>query len=205
MLHFLTLGLLLGLSAGFTPGPLLTLTVSETLKYDIKAGLKVAVSPFFTDLPIIFFAFLLLSKISDSHNILALISFCGASFIMKFGIDNLKSSGVVIDVEASPPHSLSKGIVTNLLSPHPYLFWLSVGMPIMVKAMRQSTLAVAVFLVSFYVCLVGSKVFLAIVVGKSKTFLSGRLYVLSIRFLGGVLCALAVVLFYDGVKLLFSS
>jgi len=53
MLNFLTIGTLLGLSAGLAPGPLLTLVISETLQHDIKSGVKVALAPFITDLPII--------------------------------------------------------------------------------------------------------------------------------------------------------
>jgi threonine/homoserine/homoserine lactone efflux protein len=45
MLSFLTTGTILGLSAGFAPGPLLALVVSETLQHDMKAGVKVALAP----------------------------------------------------------------------------------------------------------------------------------------------------------------
>ena len=53
MISFLTTGAILGLSAGFAPGPLLTLVVSETLRYNVKEGIKVALAPIVTDLPIV--------------------------------------------------------------------------------------------------------------------------------------------------------
>jgi threonine/homoserine/homoserine lactone efflux protein len=204
MLHFLTIGAVLGLSAGLAPGPLLTLVISETLQHDIRAGVKVAVAPFITDLPIILFTFLVLSKISNSNIMLAFVSFCGSVFIMKMGVENIRRGGVAIVVGKSRPRSFGRGILANLLSPHPYLFWLSVGMPIMVKAMRVNLAATAVFLAGFYLLLVGSKVLLAVLVGKSKSFLSGNFYINTMRFLGAVLCVLAGVLFYDGVQLLLS-
>ena len=37
MTEFFTIGIVLGLSAGFAPGPLLTLVISETLQHDIKS------------------------------------------------------------------------------------------------------------------------------------------------------------------------
>ncbi|NCD26558.1 MAG: hypothetical protein EOL86_13335, partial [Deltaproteobacteria bacterium] len=46
-------GLVLGLSAGLSPGPLLTLMLSETLRHGVRAGLLVAVAPLISDLPII--------------------------------------------------------------------------------------------------------------------------------------------------------
>jgi hypothetical protein len=51
MIHFLTIGIILGLSAGFAPGPLLTLVISETLQHNINSGVKVALAPIITDLP----------------------------------------------------------------------------------------------------------------------------------------------------------
>jgi len=60
MLNFLGIGLILGLSAGFAPGPLLTLVISETLQHDLKAGVKVALAPIITDLPIIIFTLFIL-------------------------------------------------------------------------------------------------------------------------------------------------
>lgn len=202
MLNFLTIGLVLGLSAGFAPGPLLTLVISETLQHDVRAGIKVAIAPLITDLPIILLSVMIISRIAESHVILGIIAFCGAVFIAKMGVENIR-----IQPQRQPVNSLSanttyKGILTNLLSPHPYLFWLTVGVPIMSKAMLEGYLKVVVFLSSFYILLVGSKIVLAVVVGRSKTFLSGKVYLYTIRLLGYILCILAIILFYDGVKLL---
>jgi len=51
-IHLFT-GLMLGLTAGVAPGPLLTLVVSQTLRYGVREGIKIAIAPIFTDLPII--------------------------------------------------------------------------------------------------------------------------------------------------------
>ena len=72
----------------------------------------------------------------------------------------------------------------------------------MIKAMRQNIIAPLAFIGSFYALLVGSKILLAILVGKSKSFLVGNVYIYTMRFLGLVLCVLAFVLFRDGLKLL---
>ena len=46
-------GIILGLMAGISPGPLLALVISETLKHGKKEGIKIALTPFITDLPAI--------------------------------------------------------------------------------------------------------------------------------------------------------
>ena len=58
------------------------------------------------------------------------------------------------------------------------------------------------FLGSFYLLLVGSKVMLAILVGKSKMLLRGAWYTAVMRLLGIALFVLAYFLFRDGLILL---
>ena len=202
MIHYLTIGTVLGLSAGFAPGPLLTLVISETLQHDIKSGIKIALAPIITDLPIIVLTLFILSKLSDFHNILGIISLTGGLFILYMGFKSLRTKGVEINFQEMKPKSLIKGVLANTLSPHPYLFWFSVGAPTITKAMSQNISAPLAFVISFYAFLVGSKIMLAILIGKSKSLLSGNVYIFTMRFLGLILCVLAIFLFRDGLKLL---
>ena len=202
MIHFLAIGTVLGLSAGFAPGPLLTLVISETLRHDIKAGVKVALAPILTDLPIIILTLFVLSKLSNFDGILGAVTMLGGCFVLYMGYESVCTKGMKPSLVEEQQKSLIKGALTNALSPHPYLFWLSVGAPTMTKAMSQGLTAPTAFIVGFYGFLVGSKIFLAVLVGKSKTFLSGTTYIYTMRFLGLILCTLAMFLFYDGLKLL---
>ena len=202
MIHFLTIGTVLGLSAGFAPGPLLTLVISETLQHDIKSGIKVALAPIITDLPIILLTLVILSKLSNFHNIIGIISLIGGCFILFMGYESICTKGVELNLQEIKPKSLTKGILANTLNPHPYLFWFSVGAPTMTKAMSQNIRAPLAFIISFYVFLVGSKIVLAILIGKSKSFFIDNVYIYTMRFLGLILCALSIVLFHDGFKLL---
>ncbi len=62
-LSSLAAGTVFGLSAGFAPGPLLTLVITQTLRHDIREGVKVAMAPLITDLPIILLSLLVLSRL----------------------------------------------------------------------------------------------------------------------------------------------
>lgn len=202
MIEFITVGIILGLSAGCAPGPLLTLVISETLRHDVRSGVRVALSPVFTDLPIIVLTMSVLSQLSGFHNILGIISLIGGLVIMFMGYESMNPKSPDSDFQATEPKSLAKGIVVNALSPHPYLFWFGVGGPIISRAMNIGIIEPLAFIGSFYLFLVGSKILLAVLVGRSKSFLSGSLYIYIMRFLGVALCALALLLFRDGLKLL---
>ena len=192
----------MGFSAGFAPGPLLALVISETLQHDIKSGVKVATAPIITDLPIIIFTLFILSKLTHFHNILGIISLIGGFFILFLGWEGIRTKGIDLNIVEKKSKPLTKGIIANALNPHPYLFWFSVGAPTMTKAMRQDIISPLAFIVSFYVFLVGSKILTAVLVGRSKSFLQGNVYIYTMRFLGLLLCILAVFLFRDGLKLL---
>jgi threonine/homoserine/homoserine lactone efflux protein len=202
MLSYLATGTILGLSAGFAPGPLLALVVSETLQHDMKAGIKVAFVPILTDLPIILFTLFVLAKLARFHLILGGLSIIGACFILYMGIENFRTKRVDLPVNAGKPKSIQRGIIVNVLSPYPYLFWFSVGGPTTIKAMDLGLFAALSFIASFYLLLVGSKVVLAMLVGKSRSFLQGDTYIFSIRLLGIILMLLAGFLFQDGLHLL---
>ena len=201
-MEFLFIGLLLGLSSGISPGPLLTLVIAEALRYGLGAGIRVAITPFITDLPIILLTLIILSRLANYEWLLGVISLVGGIVLLIMGFDCLMARGVVTAGEAARSNSLIKGILANLLNPHPYLFWFSVGAPLMTQALGQNAAALIGFIVGFYLFLVGSKVILAVMVARSAAFLSGRIYLYVMRFLGAMLGLLAVFLFYDGLNLL---
>ncbi len=180
----------------------MTLVISETLQHGIKSGVKIAFAPIITDLPIIILTLFILAELSNFHKILGIISLTGGFFILFMGCKSIHSKGYELNLQKTPYRSLTKGILANVLNPHPYLFWFSVGAPTMTKAMSLNIIAPLAFVCSFYILLVGSKIIVAILVGKSKSFLCGNMYIYTMRFLGLVLFVLAFALFFEGMKLL---
>ena len=200
MIDYLLSGTVLGLSAGLAPGPLLTLVVLETLQHDWRAGVKVACAPLLTDLPIIFIALFVLAQLSLVNTGLGVISLAGALLLLFMAYKSLQCSPISLNLEKRPAKSLSKGVFVNFLSPHPYLFWLTVGGPLVMKAWTQSPLSALAFIGTFYLFLIGAKISLALLAGHSKILLEGRLYLFVMRFLGLLLGLLALALFRDALK-----
>jgi len=196
------MGIMLGLYSGCSPGPLLALVISETLRHDVAAGIKVAVAPMLTDLPIILLTVFVLSRFSGFHGVLGGISLLGAGFLLYLAYGCLRTKGVELEIGREKTGSLTLGILVNALSPHPYLFWFSVGAPIILRAKNQGLGSLLAFVGSFYVLLIGSKIALAFLVGRFKSFLSSGAYRIIMRFLGVMLIVLAAVLMREGLRLL---
>jgi threonine/homoserine/homoserine lactone efflux protein len=202
---YLSMGAILGLSSGISPGPLLALVISETLRRGKREGIKIALVPLVSDIPIIAVSLIFLSWFAHSHMALAVVAILGSAFVAYLGIDCLKTRGLAFDTQHSGMKPAGKGILVNILNPHPYLFWITVGAPIVFKAWQVSLWAVAAFFISFYLLLVGSKVLVAILVDRSKTFLNNKGYIWIMRTLGIVLFVFAVFFLIEGIKIISGS
>ena len=196
---YLTMGAVFGLTAGISPGPLLTLVISETLRHNKTEGLKIAVAPLITDIPIVLLTIFILSKMASSDIVLGIISILGGVFIAYLGYDSMKSRGIEIDIQNLKLKSIRKGIIVNILSPHPYIFWLMVGAPITIKAYQANPVAAFAFIIAFYVLLVGSKISIALLVDRSRAFLRNKVFIWTLRILGLVLMIFAILLIKEGL------
>jgi threonine/homoserine/homoserine lactone efflux protein len=202
MLSSFTTGTVFGLSAGLAPGPLLMLIITQTLKHNTHEGIKVALAPLITDIPIILLAFVFIQYLSEFKLILGMVALLGSFYVLFLAYESLRIQPFTVKSSADAPRSIKKGALVNAMNPHPYLFWLTVGTPFMVASYAENRLAPAVFIICFYICLVGSKVLLAWLVGKSSRFLTGKGYVTVMRLLGILLGWFAIMLFGDACRLL---
>ncbi|PVX51056.1 threonine/homoserine/homoserine lactone efflux protein [Balneicella halophila] len=201
-IQYLLAAALLGFTSGISPGPMLTLVITQTIRHDRAEGIKVALSPLISDLPIILVAVVVFERLSDFESVFAIISFAGAVFLSYLGIESLKTKALDIDITNTKPGSLKKGIVANFANPNPYIFWATVGIPLLFKIFAISFISSVLFLVVFYSCLVGSKITIAILISKSKAFINQNLYVTIMRLLGITLLIFALLFFYEGLKYL---
>lgn len=200
-LEFLVSGIVLGLFAGISPGPLFALIVSETLKYGKTEGMKVAISPLITDTPIVLFALFVLANLMGYNLVIGIISLLGAFFLTYLGIGNFKVKTKESEVSVNEKNSLKRAVVVNFLNPNPYVFWLFVGGPLVFRGFQTSALAAISFLVGFYWLLIGSNVGIALIVEKSKTFVGSKYYIYIVQALGLTLILFASFFVYEGLRL----
>jgi len=93
--------------------------------------------------------------------VVAAVGMAGAGVVLKLGTSTLRQARrakLPAAEDGAATHPLGQGLVVNLLSPHPWLFWLSVGGPLLVTAWRHGAIYSGAFLLGFYGLLVGSKV-----------------------------------------------
>ncbi|KIX11153.1 LysE family translocator [Dethiosulfatarculus sandiegensis] len=199
MFEALSAGALLGLAAGFSPGPLMVLVISSTLRYSMAEGLKVGMAPLITDLPILVLSIYLMGQAAESHTALGVVSLAGAVFVCYLGWQTLSAKALEEAVSTEEPRSFRNGALANFLSPHPYLFWFTLGAPLAIKFSLDSWTGGAGFILSFYVCLIGSKILTAILFGKARNLITGRPYLYTMRVLGALLMVFGLLMLKEGL------
>jgi len=201
-LEFLISGVIFGLAVGTSAGPLLALVFSETLKYGKKEGIKIAISPLITDLPIVLLVLLILSNLIKYSFVIGAISLFGACYLIYLGFENLRVKISVFNVESAKEDALKRGVLANFLNPNPYLFWLSIGGPMIFESLDVHISATVLFILGFYSLLIGSNIGIALIVEKSKLFIESKYHLYVVRASGIALVLFALVVVRDGLKLM---
>jgi threonine/homoserine/homoserine lactone efflux protein len=202
MLSTLTTGLLVGLAAGISPGPLLTLVLSVSLRSGAREGLKVALAPALTDLPIIIMALALVRGLENTSWPLGLLSLAGGAYIARLAWKSIFFIPPARCEDAPAVAALKQGVLVNLLNPHPYLFWFTVGIPLISRLWANSPWLSIAWITGFYAMLLGSKMVLAVLFGRSRDILNQRGFIWTHRCLGMVLAGFAMKLIWEGVGML---
>ena len=168
-MHVLVIGIGLGLGAGLAPGPLLALVITTSLTRGFRAGLRVALTPLVTDSNMIAVSVLLVRELpARAAGVLGVV---GGLYVVWLGVEALREAPVALEA-TDGPDPLRRGLLVNLLSPHPWLFWLTVGGSVVVSAWSEAPAYAVVFVVAFFAVMIGTKVVVAAVVATSRRALT---------------------------------
>lgn len=194
----LLLGLTIGFAAGISPGPLLFLTITSSLRSGTRAGVFVALAPLVTDAMIVGLTLLVLDRLPSW--VVAVLGVVGGLFVVLTGMQTVREARAASlsrpAGEDSPGsrQALRRGAVVNLLSPHPWITWATALGPLTVSTWRDDHGSAVALVVGFYLLLIGTKVAVAILVGRTRHRLGDRGYRRALFVAGGLLVAAGVAL-----------
>jgi len=202
LLTALFAGLSIGLGSGVAPGPLTGLAISTTLRSGLGSGLRIAIAPLISDSVIILLSLTLVTQLPDGA--ITVLGIVGGIVVAAFGLEILWSAHKMSDTEVQmgskkPPKLqrlpvLAQGALINVLNPAPWIFWITAGSTILIGFWRESPTQAIVFLVAFYLTLVGAKVAIVITLAATRHRMSARTYRLILTASGILLLITAVIL-----------
>lgn len=202
MLTALFAGLSIGLGSGVAPGPLTGLAISTTLRSGLGSGLRIAIAPLISDSIIILLSLTLVSQLPDGA--ITVLGIVGALVVAAFGLEILWSAHKMrnseIEMGSPKPTKLQRlpvvaqGAMVNFLNPAPWIFWITAGSTILIGFWRESPTQAIIFLLAFYVTLVGAKVAIVVALAASRHRMNARTYRLILTASGILLLATAIIL-----------
>lgn len=194
----LLLGVSLGLAAGLAPGPLHALVLATSLQRGFRAGARIAIAPLLTDLPVVSAGVLAVGVMPD--RLVRVMAAVGGLFIIYLAMEAARWRPVEGRMAVPASTDVRRGFLANILNPHPWLFWLGVGGPLLRSAWTESWTSAGGFLVAFYVLLVGSKLLLAAVAARGAKFVERSWYRWVIRGSAALLAIMGIFLIAAAVR-----
>jgi threonine/homoserine/homoserine lactone efflux protein len=130
-----------GLSGALVPGPMLTVTISDSVKKGFKAGPLIILGHFITELAVMFVILAGLGWIIGSQTAVFIIGTVGGIVLILMGYSISKSKKTLSDIEkddygAQKYGSVIGGIITSLSNPFFYIWWATIGCAFMFKGLE---------------------------------------------------------------------
>ena len=191
-LYIFAVSITVALSGALMPGPLLTAVIYESARLGPKSGPLMILGH--AILEIFMVAFIILGFSKFVHNAFAfrIIAVLGAVILFYFGIRMILSlprlSLETHNVTAKSANLVFSGITVSIANPYWAIWWLTIGLGLVLAAQKQGLLAVVIFFLGHILADFGWYGAISLSVSKGKRFISQRVYQGIIFF-----CALALI------------
>jgi threonine/homoserine/homoserine lactone efflux protein len=185
----------IALFGALAPGPLLSAVISATLQSGLLAGPLIVLGHGLAELVVVSFILLGLARFLNHPPVLKMINFCGGLILLGFGVAQIgavfknqvkfESRGLL-----SFKNLVILGLVMSVSNPYWSIWWLTVGMGLLLSVISLGFLGIGVFFVGH---VAADFLFYALVswlVARGKFLYSSKIYKGGLFF-----CGLTLVIF----------
>ena len=184
----------LALSGALMPGPLLTVTVSESARIGLRAGPLLITGHAVLELLLVVALILGLGPVLKDSLVMGIVALVGGGMLVWMGIDMIRSSAEASlnNAEGAKeskkgPHPVFVGLLASLANPYWTLWWATVGLGYLVMSMRYGAAGIAVFFAGHLTADYAWYVLIALGISRGKRLLKDTSYRLIIRACGLIL------------------
>jgi threonine/homoserine/homoserine lactone efflux protein len=196
---------LLGIQAGFSPGPVTTMIITQSLLHGRRAGAKMALVPVLTDIPVVCIVIPTFYYLTIGlDGVIAVISIVGACLLCWLGYESLSVTASRFQKSDVPTLSLPRAVGINFFNPNLYIYWLTICGPLCASALRINFATLFLFIGVFYICMTSVKLGMALVFGNARKSLNWLVIVWINRLLGVAMFCIAATFFWKGYTILFT-
>jgi threonine/homoserine/homoserine lactone efflux protein len=197
---------LVGFSGAVVPGPMLTVSVAESLKTGYKAGTSVVFGHVVAEIGMVVLLSLGLSHVIGLKAPFVGICIIGGVFLVFSGINLMRScrNGISVDSTAKKTAKMYKpiyhGTTASLSNPYFFMWWFTVGAAFVLEGLRIAGLVGLVsFLIGHWASDFSWYGFVSICTEKGSALLGSKAYEFILIGCSAFLSALGVVFVYSGI------
>jgi len=181
----------LALSGALMPGPLFTITISESARLGFKAGPLLMIGHALLELLLVVAVIQGLGTYLRLPSVLGVIALLGGLLLLYMGTDMVRSAGKLslrsqlpaVDVRYGR-HPILLGILGSLSNPYWVLWWATIGLGYLVTAMEFGYTGVAVFFMGHIAADFAWYSLISLGISRGKTLLKDTGYQHLIRVCG---------------------
>jgi threonine/homoserine/homoserine lactone efflux protein len=170
----------IALSGALMPGPLLTMTISESPRRGVSAGPMMILGHGILELAVVLALVSGFAPLLLRDDVFVVVSLVGGAVLMWIAFSMLRSvprlSLVVRQDSVKRKNLVVAGILLSAINPYFILWWASVGLGYIVYASQFGSLGVACFFLGHILADLGWYTFISYGVVKGKRFMSDRGY-----------------------------
>ncbi|MEA4907148.1 MAG: LysE family transporter [Chloroflexi bacterium] len=187
-MFYFTQGIILGLYAAVSPGPLQAFLFAHALRYGWKRTLPAALAPIFSDGPVVVLFLLLFSQAPDG--LLTAVRLVGGLYLlwMAWGAYQARAEESTTATDpAAGGRPLVKAAAMNLLNPNVYIFWGTIGAPIVLEEWERLSPPGVRFLGAMYGTMIPATALLILLFSSARRLNAGLRSGLNVALAGVLL------------------
>ncbi|HOU36308.1 MAG TPA: LysE family transporter [Candidatus Omnitrophota bacterium] len=170
----------IALSGALAPGPLLAAVISKSASHGAKTGPLFILGHALVELAMVTLIVLGFAQFMNHPVVLKAVALSGAAILVYFGISlmaSLKTASLEPDACRMRSGNLAlMGVTMSLSNPYWSIWWLTIGMGLVLAAQKRGIIGIAVFFLGHILADLGWYSFISFSMSRSARRMNERLY-----------------------------
>ena len=197
---------IIALSGALMPGPLLTVTISESMKRGKWTGLFLIIGHGILELGLILLILAGFGPLFKINKVVGIISLIGGAILLWMGWDTVaKAKGLSLSYDLEKQGNLSygpiiSGILASISNPYWSIWWATIGIGYMAASLIHGWMGITAFFTGHISADFAWYTLVSFGVTSGKKFFSDRIYRGVLITCGGILCLFGIIFLYFGFQ-----
>lgn len=191
------------LSGAIMPGPLLTVTISESARRGVWAGPQLIAGHAILEFGMVIILLMGVGPLLQSDRAFIIIAFAGAAVMMWIAAGMFRSLPVVtllsVSEQEEVAHPVLAGFMMSLVNPYWVVWWAAIGLGYVTYSMKFGITGIFCFFTGHILADMSWYTLVSISISKGKRFMNDIAYRIIIGVCASVIAGFALWFVYSGI------